>query len=183
MGWNKKGYTTLMMIAAIFVGFFVLIFLGIMTYGLDLVDESFSSIDFNVTNDTSWNETYNNTLGVAIDAARNDVPDLIGTLLLLGMVLGMMFVGYSVRKIGPLWAMLDIIIIIVAEVLAFLITSSFTNFINSSPEILAIFSNRLSTPARFILNLPIIIPVAGALVMLTTYLTTRKKEESITPGF
>lgn len=173
---NKKGFTTLMLMVFIFVGFVLLIVLGVVVYGFDMVESTFSLLDFSLGN-VSFNETYNATLRPGITAMRTTVPVLISTVVLLGMVLVMMIVGYSMRKIDKLWILLDIALVIVAEILAVSISSSFTTFINSSPEMLAIFSNTLSAGSRYILNLPIIIPIVGALVMLTTYLSTTKKEE------
>jgi len=182
MDLNKKGVTTVMLIVFVFVGLILLVVLGIGVYGFNLVDDTFSQIDFNISN-TSFQETYNQTLQPGIEAMTTTVPVLISTGVLLGFILVMMIAGYSVKRINKLWILLDVFIIIVAEVIAVIISSSFRTFMNSSPELLSIFSNTLSAGSRYVLNLPIIVPILGGLVMLMTYLTVKEKEDVQPEGF
>jgi hypothetical protein len=174
---NKKGFSTLMLFVFVIVGIVLLVLLGVVVYSFNLVDDSFSMINFTIGN-SSFQDVYNQTLQIGVTSLNTTMPALISTAVLLGMVLVMMLVGYNMAKISRLWMLLDIALIIGAEILAVAISDSFTTFINSSPEMLAIFSTTLSPSARYIINLPIIVPVVGALIMLTTYLTTTKKEET-----
>ena len=173
---NKKGVVTFGLIILIGVGFLLMIVLGITVWSFTIVDGLFSKIDFDVGN-TSFNDTYDQILRPGITSFTTTMPAIISTGVLLGMILSLMIVGYQSKKIGKLWILLDIAIIIVAEAIAATVSSGFVSFINYNPELLSIYSNNLSSGARYIINLPTIIPISGALIMLVTHLTTRKKEE------
>ena len=176
---NKRGFTTLTLIGVIFISLVMMIILGVVIQGFSVADSVFSQIDFNITENISFNETYQETLGPGLTAVTTTVPQLISTGILLGMILCMMIVAYSTERKNSLWLMLDIAIIIVAEMGAVLVKDSFTSFINSSPEMLEIFSTTLSVGSKYILNLPIIVPVLGVLVMIVTQIIGKKKEEAI----
>lgn len=181
---KKKGIATLPLLLSIFFGLVLMVILGIGVLSFDLVDDSFSQIEGSIGNQ-SINETYAATLQKGVIAAKTTAPRIISIGTLLGMVLVMMFVGYSTRKIGQVWLLLDIFILIAAEILVVAVRDSFVVFINSSPEFLAIFSGSvLSAGSKYILNAPVIIPIVWALVVVSTYFVTPKKEEGEQPlGF
>ncbi len=173
---NKKGFTTFSLIVMIILGLVTLIIMGIMVLGFDLVSDSLNSINLTVGN-TTFNETYQDTLGQGIDAMRITVPRIISLGVLFGMILIMFLIGYYLVNIDPLWMILDFIVIIVAELLAFQVSTSFQSFINSSPEFLGVYSGTLNEAATFILRLPTIIPVVGVLIMFATYLFNKRRNE------
>lgn len=173
---DKRGYTTLMLFFIIFAGLGLLIILGIVIFGASLVDQAFLEIDFTLEN-ISFNETYQAGLGQALVAAQTTVPSIIGIGTLLGMVLACMLVSYKTRKIGRLWVILDFAIIIVAEMIAVAVTVGFTGFMNSTPAFLSIYSNNIPLAAKFILNLPIIVPTIGALIIVATHFLGKEEEE------
>lgn len=175
---NKKGMTAIMLIVFIFTGLALMMILGISTWCFSIVDDSFSGIDFDMGN-TSFGETYNQTLKQGLDPMTTSVPVTISMGVLLGMIMVMVFVSYGVKDLGRLWIVLDIAFIIVAEIVASAISDGFTTFINTTPELFEIYSTTLSTGSSFVINLPLIIPVMGMLVMLVTYLVIGKKEEVV----
>ncbi len=174
---NKRGILTLMLLVLILTAFFVMIILGVGIFGLTIVDGAFGEIDNFSIGNMSFAENYQATLQPGIIAASTTGPVIISTGILLGMVFCLMLVGFTTKKISKLWILLDIIIIIVAEMIAAVISANFVIFMNITPEFLAIYSNTLSAGSRFVINLPIYVPIVGALIILTTHLTNDKKEE------
>lgn len=177
---NKRGFTTLTLLGVIFISFVVMVILGVMIYGASIVDNSFSLIEIDFGNNITFSEVYAETLQPGLTAAKTTMPTTMSTGILLGMILCMMIVAYNTKRIGRLWLVLDIAIIIIAEMAAVLVISSFTTFINSSPELLQIFSTTLSTGSKYILNLHIIVPTIGVIVMIVTHIIGKTKEEQAT---
>lgn len=177
---NKRGQLTLMLLFLVVAALIIMIVLGLSTWTFQIVDEQFKSIDFELGN-ISWNETYNETLGIGIRAASTTVPQLASIGLLFGMIMAMMFVGYYSGTRNKLWILLDIAIIIVAMVLASFAVSSFLALMNLTPELLDVYSITLSAGSKFILNLPVIVPIVGVLIMIMTNIVNkiRRKEEPI----
>ncbi len=180
---DKKGISTIQLLFMLFFSFIFVAVLGVGIYGFDLVDSAFSEIDFTLGN-TTFNDTYNQTLKTGITPLRTTVPLIMSLGVLFGMIIVMMLVGWHIQRISRLWIILDIFIIIIAEILAVVLEGSFTSFINSSPDLLNIFSTSISQGSRFILNLKFIVPIAGVLIMATTYMFSRSRpEEGVEGGF
>ena len=179
---NKKGFTTLSLIVMVIFGLVLMITLIVGSWGFGLVDDNLSELTFDIGN-TSFNETYQNTLQPGLQFMETTVPQIISTGVLMGMILTLMIVGHLTKRMGRLWILFDIIIIIVAEAIAASISSGFTTFINSDPQILAVASTNLPAGSKFIMNLPIIVPFVGMLVMLATHLIIREKIQEERPAF
>jgi len=181
---NKKGLgfaPTIMLIVFIFLTFIGVIIIGVLFFGFEQIDQLLSGIDFNLTNPSginqSFNQTYQETLGIGIAATLNSLSNLaLG--LILGMIAVMMIMGFALRS-NRLWLVLDIIIIVAAFIGAVYISNSFDTFINSDAQFLDIFSNELQRPSTFLLNLPIYIAIIGVLVMIITYAATRRRGEPV----
>ncbi len=176
MGLNKKGYTTLSLFFVIFMGFGLLIILGMFIFGLDLVDESASQITGQLGN-VSLNGTYQEIMQPAIITAKTTMPKIISMGVLLGTILSLLIVSFNIKRLGLSWMILDLGIIISAEIIAVTIRDSFVSFMNSSPQFLEIFRTDLAFASKFILNLPTLIPTIGILIMVATYFMTKEKEE------
>ncbi len=169
---NKKGYITLGMIMIVIFSLVLMMVIGVSVLVFDIVDEGFSDINFELGN-VSFNETYDSSLGIGLNAMKTTFPKIVSLGTLLGMIIVLILIGYFSPKIGKLWIVLDFFVIIVVEMIAVVVSSSFENFINSSPELLAIFSTRLSAGSTFILTLPITVPMIGGLIMLATYILNK----------
>lgn len=174
---NKKGLTTFMMIVVIFLGFFLVIMLGVVVYALVQVGDLFTQLDGLVIGNQSFEEVYDTTLGEGITAATNAFS-ILSILVVLGM-LGVMIIVSVNTKISRYWIVLDIMIIIFAFGFSTIIQSSYSTVINSSDALLDIFSDELNLASRFILNLPFIISIIGAVIMIFTYLTLPNKEDNV----
>lgn len=184
---NKKGITNIGLILIIFLAFFMLIILAILSYSAGIVDTSLSSLNLTVGN-TTWNQTYQEVMHPGMETLRTTTPQIMSIGTFLGMILCLLFVGIKVRPKSNIWIILDIGILIGCEIVAVVISQTFRdNILNISPELLTVFSGVLSTGSKFILNLPTIIPTVGVLVILVTYLFNKEeleeeREEAIDTG-
>lgn len=176
---DKRGITTGVLLFFVVFTFISLIVIGVWIYGSGAIADGFQELaDANITiGEVSFNQTYEDTLKPGLTTVSNSAPKLASTLLLFGMVILMVMNGYFFRQLKGTWILLDFFIIIIAFVLAVVISSSFETFINSSPEFLSIFSTELSLASRFMLNLHVAIPVIGVLIMVATYAITKPKAD------
>jgi len=179
---NKRGVTTFMLIAVVFLGFALMVMLIIGSFAAGKIDDSMSELTGQLGN-TSIQEVYQANLQPGIIAMKTTVPQIISTGVLLGMVICMFIVGYGTKKLKQIWILLDIGIIIAAEALSVIVKSSFIEFINLSPEMLSIARDILPLGAKFILNLPTTVPIMGAVIILATHFITKDKEEDTTQSF
>lgn len=175
---NKQGQITFMVIFLVVMSLIIMTTLGITTWTFGIVDDELRSFDFDIgIENLSWQETYNKTLGIGLESASTTSPQLMSIGLLIGMILVMMFVAYHAEAKNKLWILLDIGILIVAEILAALVVSSFYQVMNITPELLDIYSNTLSAGSKFVINLPIIAPIVGVLIMIITHIANKLKKE------
>lgn len=180
---SKRGITTAGLVIIVFLAFFMLIILAIISYSVGIADEKISGIDFNMPSSNmnmSFNQTYQSIMHPGMVALSVSVPRNIGIGTLLGMVLCLMIVGTKTKRKSKLWIILDIFIIILAEIIAVIVTNTFKDQILSlSPELQDIFINTLSASSKWVLNMPTLIPTIGVLVMITTYML---KKDSTDPN-
>ncbi len=157
----------LMLIVLIFLGFFGILMMGIFVYGANLIDQTFSSIDVTI-GDQNFTEVYDETLGRGINVFL-DGADNYGLALLLGMVLLMAITSYTFSERQKIWIVAEFVILIIAFILAVSIQGAYNTVINSSTTLLNIYSIDLIKSSKFILNLPIIIPVVWSFIVIITY--------------
>jgi hypothetical protein len=179
---NKKGVTTLALIAIIFIAFFLIILLAIVSYSVGIFDRQISKLDINLGN-FSLNETYQEAMHPSMNVLEVTAPKMISIGVLIGMVLLMLIIGVKVESKSNLWILLDIIILIIAEILAVYIKGLFQNTImNLSPELYQIFITTLSESSKWILNMPTIIPTVGVLIIIATYALKKEEDEDSGQG-
>ena len=76
--------------------------------------------------------------------------------------------------------MLDVGVMIIVEIFAGIIASSFTSLMNITPELLDVYSTTLSAGSKFVLNLPVIVPIVGVIIMIVTHIVSRiKRREDV----
>lgn len=172
---SKRGMNTIMIIPAIFIVFFLIIIIGIGLYYVSIFDNSMSSINVKI-GAVNFNDTYKMTIKPIVTNAYNTF-DTWGISLELGLIIVMCILAFSFRKENRLWIILDLFIIIIAEIIAILIQNSYNTFINSNADLFNIYSTNLTKSSIFLLRLPLIIPVTGALIMILTYATLNKKKK------
>ena len=171
---SKKGLTGLLQVFFVFLIFFFIMYIGVQAYAVIQIDNLLSSVDFKI-GDVSFNETYNNTMALALDSIV-DNSDNAGMILIFGMIVVMLIIGFSFST-NRLWMVFDWFVIVVAFIIAVFLSRAFDTFIHTTPEILSIFSTELENSSRFMLNLPFVVIIVGLLVMILTYAILRKKEQ------
>lgn len=164
---KKGGMRAVMLFVLIFLGVFGIIIIGIFVYGANLIDQTFSGIDIEI-GDINFTEAYDDTLGKGINVFLNSA-DAYGLGLLLGMVLLMAITAYTFSERQKAWILIEFVILIVAFIFAVTIQGAYTTVINSSTTLLDIYSVDLIKSSKFILNLPIIIPVVWAFIVILVY--------------
>ncbi len=177
MVYNKKGFITLMLVFFVFIAFFLLIILGVFFFGFELFNNAFGDLNITLGNQ-SFSEEYNKTLGRGFEASLNMIVTS-SIFLLLGMVVVMLLVSYRFRSNNYILIPLDIFIIIFAFILAVYLQGAFDSFINVNETFLDIYSIDLQLASRFLLNLPAVVTITGALIMLVTYLPLKKREPNV----
>ena len=168
MAMSKAGkLNSLMIFVLIFLGFMGIIIMGIFVYGGNLVNQTFKSIDVTI-GDQNFTEVYDATLGKGINAFLNSA-DEYGLGLLLGMIILMVIISYSFAEKQKTWIVLEFVILIVAFIFAVMIQNAYSTVINSSTTFLNIYSIDLIKSSKFILNLPIIIPIVWCFIVTLVY--------------
>ena len=156
-----------MLFVLIFLGFMGIIIMGIFVYGANLVNTSFRSIDVNIGN-VNFTESYEDTLGIGINVFLNSA-DNYGIGLLFGMVLLMVISSFMFKERQKVWIVIEFVILIVSYIFAVTVQRAYNTVINSSTELLDIYSINLINSSKFILNLPIIIPIVWAFIIILSY--------------
>ncbi len=173
---GKSGkLNAVMMFVLIMLGFIGIVMIGIFVFGANLVDQTFGSIDVMI-GDVNFTEAYDDTLGQGINAFL-DNADNYGLGLLFGMVILIVISSFIFKEKHKLWLVLEFIILIVSFIFAVTIQRAFNTYINLNIEFLNIHSIQLINSSKFILNLPIIIPIVWAFIVILSYGLFKKKEE------
>lgn len=174
MAMNKAGkLNALMIFVLIFLGVIGVIMMGIFVYGGNLIHQTFSSIDVTIGNQ-SFTEAYDDTLGKGVNAFLNSA-DNYSLALLLGMIILMLLASYTFSEKQKAWIVAEFGILIVSFIFAVMIQGAYNTVINSSTTLLDIYSIDLIKSSKFILNLPIIVPVVWAFIVILTYGLFRKE--------
>lgn len=174
----KKGISPVgMVIFFVFATFFVLFVFGVIYYATEKIDESFDGITGLTVGDVDFHTTYQETIQPGFSAILRTLSTVaLGTI--LGMIVVMLIMGYKLQE-NRLWILFDIFIILVAFIVAVYISQSFDTVISSNGEFFEIYSGQFSLPSRFLLNLPIYIPIIGIFIMLATYATKKRREPNV----
>ncbi len=172
---SKRGFTTLLLFFFIAISFIIVVIFGTFFYGLEVYDNVSRNITLEL-GDINFTSTYADTLGSGISATLNALT-ISAMAIIAGMIIVMLLISFRFKQNNTLLIVLDIFIIIVAFVAAIYISQSFDTFINSSSEFLDIYSVDFDRPSRFILNLPTIVAILGALMMMINYIPIFKRGE------
>lgn len=178
---SKKGISaTLLLFFYIFFAFIVAVAAGVIYFMLTTVNTSITGMpDIRIGN-YSFQTVYTATLGAGITAFINTLQiQSLG--LLIGMILVMFIFAYAFKPATKLLFIFDIMVMIVCEIVAIYIAQAFQTYVNANTDLLDIYSINIETTSNFVLNLPIIIPVIGSIMIALSYATI-KKVEPLAPG-
>ena len=170
---KRGGIKTVMLFVFVFLAFFGILIIGILVYGANIVNQTFSSIDLTIGTQ-NFTDVYDYTLGQGVNAFLNSA-DNYGLMLLLGMIVLMVILGYSFQEKQKAWMVLEFFILIIAFIIATSLQRAYNLVIHSSTELLNIYSIDLVRSSTFILNLHLILPIVWALVIILVYGISRTK--------
>ena len=174
---GKSGKMVAFMIfVLIFLGFVAILMLGIFVYGANLVDQTMRSIDIQI-GEVNFTDSYNDTLAIGINSIL-DSADNFGLQLLFGMVILMVISAFIFQERQKVWIVAEFIILIIAFILAVSVQRAYDLVINSSTELLDIFTIDLVNSSKFILNLHIIVPIVWAFIVILSYSIFKKREST-----
>lgn len=160
----------------IFLGFIGILMMGIFVYGATLIDQTFRSIDVTI-GEVNFTQAYNDTLGIGIGVILNSA-DNYGLGLLLGMIILIVISAFIFKEKQKVWIVAEFVILIIAFILAVSIQRAYDAVINSSTVFLDIYSVDLINSSKFILSLPIIVPIVWAFIVILSYGLFRKREST-----
>lgn len=177
---DKRGNSLEGLPEIIVVSFFIIVIIGLFAYCFNYIT-TVLNIDQVVGNVNLGNVT-SATIG-QINTAMLDKLDLIGMMILFGMVLAMLVNAYFTRENYPkLFIIIDLILIFIVYILAVYVSNAYELIIGTD-QISSIFVNNMSGASKFILKLPLISVVVGILIMIITYSNIPKtREETIFVG-
>ena len=163
---NKRGIATIETIYFAVIVFLMIVIIGVFAYAFNLITGSVGQDVMvgavNLSNVTA------NTLG-QINTAALDNLNLIGMMIIFGMILGLVINAYFTRNEYPkLFFVIDIIILIITYIVSVYISNAYETIITTAP-FQTIFQSNLSSASTFLLNLPIYSVVVGIIIMIITY--------------
>ena len=179
---NKKSIATGNLFLFIIVAFISVIILGCFLYAYNIV--TFSLLESNVGGAGAVNLTdaTEKTMG-KINTAMLSHANLISIMFLFGMAFALIFAAYITRDRSPaIFLVVDILIILFAYILAVYISNAYETVLNSMP-FKSIFITNLSLATSFLLNLPRITVIIGALIMIVSYAAIPKTKEEEVAGY
>jgi len=175
---NRRGVVTLMLIFFIFFALFTVVIAGTALYGFETFDSTLSNLSGINIGNVSFEESYNDTIGRGLKTVISTFST-VSFALVLGMIIVMLVIGFKSSKDNKLWIVLDVFIIVVAFATSVYISIAFSSFINSSSTFLDIYSVDLQRTSTFLLNLPFVIAIIGAMIILVTYIPFKRKDPRV----
>jgi|TARA_Y100000310_G_scaffold97876_1_gene95533 hypothetical protein len=164
---DKKGQGTSGLVEFMITCFMIIVTIGFFVYAFNLITTSIS-ID-QLAGQVNLSSATADTLG-QINTAILDKINLIGVMILFGLVLAMMINAYFTRETVPkLFIVVDILLIILTYILSTYIANTYETIIALEP-FSSFFLQNLEDPSRFLLNLPEMVVVVGVLIMIITYI-------------
>lgn len=178
---NKKGQALRDIFTFIALSLVFVLLTGSMLYVFGVVNNELTKTDI-AAGSVNFTNSSANTIG-KLNTGFLNAADLIGILFLFGMVFAMVLNGYFQRNnVHRLLFMVDFIILILAYILAVYIANSWETILGTLPFADLIIEN-MNVTSRFLLLLPLITIITGALVMIATYMGLPRSQEEEVAGF
>lgn len=181
MKFNRKGIALLDSFVVIAMSLVFMLMLGTMLYVFGVITDELVGGNF-IGGQVNISNASLNTVG-QINTAFLAQADLIGIFFLFGMIIAMIINGYFNRNsTHRLLFMIDFILLVFGYILAVYISNSWVTILAALPFVDIITAN-LNTSSRFMLLLPEITLVAGALTMIATYAGIPRSQQAEVAGF
>lgn len=174
---QTRGFRTVFLIIFIMVSLIGVISIGIWKWGATVVDDTFSSIDFTLGNQ-SFSQTYNDTVKLGLNPVITQ-SDNYGVMLLIGLIVVMLIFSYKAQERQKMWFISELFILIVAFILSVIIQDTYSTFINSSSLFLELYSTDMINSSKFVLRLPWIVTAVWTFMVILIYGSIRviKRQE------
>jgi len=175
---NKKGSSVGILFFIIIASVTIIIVGGVLVYGLNQIVLGLTSTN-SMVGAVNLTTATQQTLG-QINTALINNANLYGVILIFGMFLGMMIGGFVIRdKFPKILFVFDIFILIFAYIIAVYLSNAYETAITSIP-FSSIYTGTMPTASAFVLKLPFISLIAGAITIILSYSAIpRNKEEQI----
>ena len=95
------------------------------------------------------------------------------------MVILMVVSAFMFKEKQKAWIVAEFVLLIVSFIFAVTIQGAYETVINSSTELLDIYSVDLINSSRFILNLHIIVPVVWAFIVILMYGVFKRESQDL----
>jgi len=171
---NKKGSSVVGFFIFIFASLIIAIFLGLAVFGFNIFTEVLGQdVDIGQTNLKDVTET---TFGQMNTGIINNA-DTIGIIILFSMILTMVLNGYFTGSQNPkVFFIVDVFLLAFFFIPSVYVSRIYNEFISASTILQDTFINVIPKTSKFMLNLPIIIAVAGILTIIITYSSLGKRQ-------
>ncbi len=178
---NKKGIVLVEIFTFLAIAFVFVLILGSFLYIYGTINTALTGTDISAGQVNLTNESIN-TIG-QINTGLLNSADLIGLLFLFGMVIAMIVNGFINRDRNPkVFFVIDFLIMLFAYILAVYISNAFETVLNALPFQSLLIEN-MGGSVRFMLLLPKITLITGALTLILTYAGIPKTKEEEVAGF
>lgn len=164
---TKKGNVIIMLFAGLFIFLFIAIFLGVSVYTFNTLT---SAVGQNVNaGSVNLQNATNLTLG-QMNTALQTHADVIGIILLAGLVITMLINSFVTGSKNPkLFMVIDILILILFFIPAVYVSRIYNTFITEATTLSSTFTGIIPKTSTFLLNLPIILGITGVIMIIISY--------------
>lgn len=179
---DKRGVATFGLPEFIVVSFVVVVLFASMLYASSTLTNAL--LDSNIVEAGSVNFTaaVEDTVG-RVNTGMQNGGGLVALFILFGMVIAMILNGYLTREQYPaVFMVVDILIVLFAYILAVYVANGFEVVLGQIP-FLEVFTSNLNLATQFVLLLPKITVIVGALVIIFSYTAIPKSKEEEVAGF
>lgn len=173
---NKKGQPMLYTIVFVIGALIFTVLLGLFVYGYYVVNESLNinisvgQVNLAEVNAQTFGAFANSFIGIA-----DNLGAAVLVMMCFLMILNAYFFG---SKYPKLFLVVDIFILIMAFILSVYISSTYYTYINSS-SFLSFYSEKIPKTSAFIVGLPAIVGVVGALILFFSYAAIKKDNPEV----
>ncbi len=179
---NKRGVATANLFLFIIIAFIAVIIIGTFLYAYNAIVDGIINSGVEMAGQVNLTNATMSTMG-QINSAMLNYSNVIAIFLLFGMVFAMFIIAYITRDQNPaIFFVVDIIVVIFAYILAVYMSNAYETVLGSIP-FLSIFTSNLNFASSFLLLLPKIVLIVGAIVMIISYSAIPKTKEEEVGGY
>ncbi len=178
---NKKGVALRNIFVFLIMALLIVILLGTYLFAYNAITVSLLTSGATSVGAANLTEATEDTLGQINNAALTHT-NVIAIMFLFAMAFSLIFAAYLTRdQVPAIFFVVDLLIIIFAYILAVYISNAYERVLESIP-FPEIFITNLSMATSFLLRLPKITLIIGAIIMIVSYAAIPKSKEEVRFG-